>query len=692
MKKNWDLLLNFWQYRKSKFFLRMKISMILLLVGVMHLSANTFSQTKVSLNMKDATVQEVFSNLEKMTNYTFLYKLDLVNKCGKVNVDATDQDFSQLLLELLNPLGLSFTIDDQVVVITASKAKDDVEKELTIKGRVFMKDSTGVPGATVILKGTSTGVITNMAGEFTITIPYTESPVLIFSFLGMKTREVRYVGQKEMMVLMEEDVKAMDEVIVTGYQRIRKSDMVGSTNSVKREDLFFNGTNSIEQMLQGKLPGMVVMNTSGLVGKRQKVRVRGTSTLLGNQEPVWVVDGIIQEDPLPFKTRELDALGNISQDNFDMVKDFVGNAISWLNPNDIEDITVLKDASATVMYGVKAANGVILIKTKQGQAGRMSVNYSGDISITPRLTYEKMNLMNSKERVDVSREIYERGLTSDNRPLESIGYEGALGRYLAKEISYDEFNDEVKKLESTNTDWFKLLFRNSVSMNHSLSISGGTDKISYYGSVNATINRGTSIGNESTSYSAAIGINAKFGEKVNLGLRINGSTSETDGYYQVDPYNYASTTSRVIPCFENGEKFFYKDKSGYLYNILHEISMTGNTNTNRSMGVSASFRWDILTGLQFESTFGLNTSNIVGESYADEQSHYITEIRKYEFGTQRPADNLYQRSPLPHGGELNTTEDRNFNYTWRNTLSYNYVLAEKHPLFIFKDKDITFNE
>ena len=438
MKKNWDLLLNFWQYRKSKFFLRMKISMILLLVGVMHLSANTFSQTKVSLNMKDATVQEVFFNLEKMTNYTFLYKLDLVNKCGKVNVDATDQDFSQLLLELLNPLGLSFTIDDQVVVITASKAKDDVKKELTIKGRVFMKDSTGVPGATVILKGTSTGVITNMAGEFTITIPYTESPVLIFSFLGMKTREVRYVGQKEMMVLMEEDVKAMDEVIVTGYQRIRKSDMVGSTNSVKREDLFFNGTNSIEQMLQGKLPGMVVMNTSGLVGKRQKVRVRGTSTLLGNQEPVWVVDGIIQEDPLPFKTRELDALGNISQDNFDMVKDFVGNAISWLNPNDIEDITVLKDASATVMYGVKAANGVILIKTKQGQAGRMSVNYSGDISITPRLTYEKMNLMNSKERVDVSREIYERGLTSDNRPLESIGYEGALGRYLAKEISYQQ--------------------------------------------------------------------------------------------------------------------------------------------------------------------------------------------------------------------------------------------------------------
>ena len=134
-----------------------------------------------------------------------------------------------------------------------------------------------------------------------------------------------------------------------------------------------------------------------------------------------------------------------------MVKDFIGNAIAWLNPNDIADITVLKDASATVMYGVKAANGVIIITTKRGEAGRMAVNYSGGVSVTPRFNYKKMNLMNSKERVDVSREIYQRGLTSNNRPLETIGYEGALQRYLDKKISYDEFDREVKQLEENNT-------------------------------------------------------------------------------------------------------------------------------------------------------------------------------------------------------------------------------------------------
>ena len=685
MKKKCDFLPPRGQRWKFNFSLRMRLLVTLLLVGALHVSANSVAQTKVSLTMKNAAVEEVFQRLESMTGYTFLYNLDLLKGCGRVDVDARDEDFSQLLAGVLKPFGLSFKLDDRVVVIMRDDEKKE-PKELVIKGRVIMKDSTTVPGATVVVKGTSAGVITNMDGTFTIAVPkQDENPVLVFSFVGLKKKEVKYEG-KDMVVVMEEETQEVDEVVVTGYQRIRKSDMVGSTNTVKREDLFYNGTNSIEQMLQGKLPGVLVMNTSGLVGVRQKVRVRGTSTLLGNQEPVWVVDGIIQEDPLPFKAQELDNYGVI-EDNFDMVRNFVGNAISWLNPNDIESITVLKDASATVMYGVKAANGVILITTKKGEKGRMAVNYSGNFSLTPKLTYKKMNLMNSKERIDVSREIYQRGLTG-TRALESVGYEGVLARYLAKEISYDEFDAEVKRLEAMNTDWFDILFRNSFSMNHSVGISGGTDKITYYGSVNATSNKGNSPGNETEQYSASIRLSASF-NKVDLNLSINGSTSETKGYYQVDPYGYATSTSRAIPCFtETGDRFFYKKDNGYLYNILHEIDMTGNKNTNRSMSVSASLRWDVVKGLQFESTFGFNTSNVFGESWADEQSAYITAIREYEFGTQRPADELYQESQLPHGGELNTTEDRNFSYTWRNQLSYNYILKEKHRFSLMVGQEL----
>jgi len=699
MKKKWNLLPSIWQYagqyRKTGFCLRMKLSLILLLAVSLHVAASNISQqTKISLTMSDASMTDVFQALEKMTRYTFLYKNDLLGKCGKVNLQVSDETLETVLGKILPPCGLSWQIDDNVVIIKRQEVQSGQQEEIHISGKISDKNGKPLPGVTILLKNIFMGVTSDADGKYEIVIPAVKEPVLVYTFLGMKPVEVKYTGKNVIDVIMYEEIKEMDEVVVTGYQQIKKSDMVGSANTIKREEMVFDGTNTIEQMLQGKLPGTLVMNTSGLVGVRQKVRVRGTSTLLGNQEPVWVVDGIIQEDPLPFKTRELDALGNISQDNFDMVKDFIGNAISWLNPNDIEDITVLKDASATVLYGVKAANGVIVITTKKGQSGRVSVSYSGSVAVTPKLNYRKMNLMNSKERVDVSREIYRRGLVSGNRPLETVGYEGVLKRYLNKEISYDQFDQEVKQLESMNTDWFDILFRNPVSTNHSLSISGGTETINYYGSINAVINNGTARGNDSRTYSGSLRINARLNKKVTVGLGLNASLSETNGFYTVDPYSYATSTSRAIPCFdEQGNYSFYnKTTNGYKFNILNEIDQTGNTNTSKTFGVNTNVRWNIVEGLRFETLFGLNASSTFGESYAGEESYYITQMRGYEFGSYRPTDLLYQMSQLPHGGEYNSTENRNLNYTWRNSISYDQIFGDRHRISLVLGQEARSNK
>lgn len=686
MKKKWDLLLNFWQHWKSKFFLRMKISMVLLLVGVMHLSASTFSQTKVSLNMKDATVQEVFLNLEKLTNYTFLYKLDLVDKCGKVNVNVTNKDFNLLLEDLLRPLGLSFKIDDNVVVIML-REDDDKKEIVTIKGVVKDKDNQPLPGVTIVLKGTSVGVASGMDGQFTLSVPKQENLNLLFSFVGMETKEVTWKGEEMLNVVLEENSKQMEEVVVTGYQNIRKTDMVGSAQRINRDELFFDGTNSLEQMLQGKLAGTVVNNTSGLVGSRQKVRVRGTSTLLGNQEPVWVVDGIIQEDPLPFKTQEFSSTGAISSDNFDMVRDFVGNAISWLNPNDIENITVLKDASATVLYGVKAANGVIVITTRKGTQGRMSVNYSGNFSISSRLTYDKMHLMNSKERIDASREIYNKRLIYNGRTLEKVGYEGVLERYLNKQITYDEFDSEVKYLESVNTDWFDLLYRNPFNHSHNLSVSGGTDTIDYYWSLGITDNKGAAKGNDLRSYNSLVKMTFRLNDKIVVNMRLNGDYTKTNGFYQVDPYQYARTTSRAIPCFNaDGTYFSYliETNAGTMsYNVLNELDNTGNKNHKVSLGTTVNLRYMILDGLYFETLLGLAYSGTKGEAYASERSFYIATKRGYDYGLFGSETTEYKASRLPHGGELNTTNDQNLTLTWRNTIAYDHVFGENHRLGVF---------
>ena len=470
MKKNWDLLLNFWQYRKSKFFLRMKISMILLLVGVMHLSANTFSQTKVSLNMKDATVQEVFSNLEKMTNYTFLYKLDLVNKCGKVDIDATDKDFNQLLDDLLRPLGLFFKIDDRVVVITV-REEDEKKDMVIIKGIVKDEKGQSLPGVTIVLKGTSVGVASDMEGKFTLSAPKQENLKLLFSFVGMKTKEIVWKGEKMLNVVLEEDSKQMEEVVVTGYQTVNRRDMVGSYTTVRADDILMPAYTSIDKMLQGQVAGMVVMNTSSRVGTSPKIKIRGTTTILGNQAPIWVVDGIIQEDPI-----ELDATTYKTQD----LETIIGSQVSWLNPMDIETITVLKDASATAIYGSKASNGVIVITTKKGKTDRLTINYSGNVSINSKPNYGQFNYMNSQERIVFSQEAFNAGAFYQQVPLmQPYTYEGAMQMYLQGELSHDEFNQRKAYLETINTDWFDLLTQSAVSQNHNVSVSGGSEKVTY---------------------------------------------------------------------------------------------------------------------------------------------------------------------------------------------------------------------
>ena len=191
-----------------------------------------------------------------------------------------------------------------------------------------------------------------------------------------------------MNIVLLESEEELGEVVVTGYQTMRKSDVVGSVTTIKASDVMMPAYTSIDQMLQGRVAGMMVMNTSSRVGTNPKIRVRGTSTILGNQDPLWVVDGIIQPDPIP-----------IDQSNLmvDDLKNILGNQISWLNPADIETITVLKDASATAIYGSKAANGVIVITTKRGKGGVMTVNYSGTFSFRSRPHYGLFNLMNSAD-------------------------------------------------------------------------------------------------------------------------------------------------------------------------------------------------------------------------------------------------------------------------------------------------------
>ena len=650
--------------------LKMKVTVLLLLVCGLQSMAGVYSQTaKYDISLTGGKLENVFKLIEQKGEYTFLYSVEDVDRISSININVKQADLKEVLDICLANTNLIYELNGRLVIIRMKDEKPE-DKMVMIKGVVKDKKGEPLPGVTIVEKGTTVGVATGIDGKFTFNTTKHDNIVLVFSFVGMKTKEVKWDGQKELTVMLEEDSQEMEEVVVTGYQTVKKSNMAGSISTVKAEDLVLTGTQSLEQALQGKLAGVTIQNQDGLVGTRQKVRVRGTSTLLGSQEPVWVVDGIIQEDPLPFKATDLSTY-NTGPDNIDMIRNFVGSAISWLNASDIKDVTVLKDASATAIYGVKAANGVIVITTKRGEKGRMSISYSGNFSIGSKVTYDKLDLMNSKERVDVSREVYEMGLVS-SRSLSKVGYEGLLQQYLQEKISYDEFNAGVKKLEVVNTDWFDILFENPFSYSNNISISGGSDKTTYYASFGITNNNGTAKGNDSKSYQGSVNVNTVFWDKLQFSAKIAGSVSKTSGFHNsVAPYSYASTTSRVLPAFEdNGELAYYQTREGYKFNVLNELAESGNENTSNSLNVNVSLNWEILKGLKYEMSLGYGYSSTHGESWATEMTNYIAKIRGYEFGMYGPSDTQYQVSSLPHGGELNTSDTRSENYTWRNQLSY----------------------
>jgi len=656
----------------------MSLTLILTLSSLSGYGAKAVRDT-ISLNLQEVKLERFVEVMKQKTGLNFLYNSLLFKDAKLISVTANGENWESVLRKVLEKEGFTYDVKDEIVVIKR-KVENDHDKLVIVKGQVVDSKKEPLPGVTVLLKGMTIGTVTDSKGNFSIRVPQGVDS-LIVSFIGMQTEYLKLEKDKlEYTVVMKEDVTQLGEVVVTGYQEFDKTRMAGSVSSIKAEDLHFSGTNTLEQALQGRLPGVVITNTSGLVGVRQKTRVRGTSTLLGSQEPIWVVDGIIQEDPLPFDAQTFNSVGEINSDNFDYIRNFVGSSISWLNPSDIESITVLKDASSTAIYGVRAANGVIVIKTKRGKTGAASISYSASLNVAEQVTYDKLELMNSKERVAVSREIFQRGLTA-SWTNNNIGYAGVLKQYLDKEISGDEFERRVAKLETTNTDWFDILFRNPFSHNHSISVSGGSEDIRYYTSLSYNSTKGTAVGNDSESYGANVGLDMTVTNKFRASFSLSGSHGTTKGFTIVNPYEYATKTNRAIAAYEdNGDLSYYQKESGYLFNIINERDESGTSNKTFSLNSNLNLNYDFTESLKFQMLGSVNVASVIGEAWATERTEYIAKIRWYDYGVYKAVDAEYKNSQLPVGGEYSQDENKSVSWNWRNSLSYDKVFNGKHAL------------
>lgn len=612
-------------------------------------------QQVVDLDLKNASLIEVLLEIERNTSYSFVFKTEDLEHIKGLRVQMKNLTVKEILDYSLLNTGLSYEIENDLIIIR--KCQDE-QKPVRVKGKVVSRKGDPLPGVTVVVQGHAWGTATDAEGNFQLSFIDGRPIVLEFSFIGMKTKRMNYTGQNFMTVVLEEDNVHMDEVVVTGYQVIDKKKLTSAVTSVRAEDIMIPGVNSIDQMLQGRVPDMMLMTNSGEVGVVPRIRIRGTSTLIGNREPLWVVDGIIVNDPVPIPAEELNDPDYINR---------IGNAISGLNPQDIDRIDILKDASATALYGSRAANGVIVITTKKGQVGELQVRYNvtGTFKMRPRYTDRKINVMNSKERIGFSKELAESHHVFPTG-MPELGYEGMLARLYRGEITRGEFESGLRELETMNTDWFDLLTKDVFSHQHTLSISGGSRQMRYYASIGYNKENDVIRGADNERYTANLNLDAYFSERFTASLSLLGNVSKR--HYQqssIAPVDYAYTSSRAIPAYEKEGYFYYrKDNDSFNYNILNELENSGMQQEGSGISLNANLNYKVADWLNVRAVLSYQTSSTELEDYWGDRTNYIAELRRSDYGVEAPKG-PNTSSACPFGGELNKSYTRNNSYTGR---------------------------
>ena len=385
-------------------------------------------EKRVTMKCVNEKLTDALKKIEKQSSYKIVFSY---NELHAIRVNATIEGLTapEAVKKLIAGQPINSSVDGRYIHVFLKK---DYSQKGFLNGQVVDENDEPLPGVSVRVKnGRSTGTLTDLNGCFSIPVKEGQSAMLTFSFIGKKTVEKMVNDGWGVQVKLEELVNAVDEVVVTGYQVMDKRLMASSTSMVKMDDIKIPTLNTVDKMLQGTVPGLMVQNSSGSPNATPRIRMRGSSTIYGNASPLWVVDGIVYEDPVDLSNDELNNVlqgtgaDMLEQVNLNATRSLLGNAIAGVNPNDIESITFLKDASATAIYGTRAANGVIVLTTKKGKIGKPSINFSASLGFTGRPRYSQYNLMNSKERVGISKEVAEKGYLYDYIPY-ATGFEGAL--------------------------------------------------------------------------------------------------------------------------------------------------------------------------------------------------------------------------------------------------------------------------
>ena len=529
----------------------MKLAITLLLFAILTATAgSTYSQsTRINLKMKDASLVDVFREIERTSEFGFFFKSEELDLNKHVSIDLKNATIDEVLGKILID-NYSYRILDKNIIITRSSINTNTneQQQKSVSGKVTDSSGGSLPGVSVVVKGTTTGVITDIDGKYTLS-KVLENAVLQFSFVGMKTQEIAVEGKPTINVTLAEDAIDIEEVVAVGYGSQKKADITGSITHVTEKDFNPTASSSALELIQGKVAGLSISTSSSDVTSEPKVSMRGISSLSGAVSPFYVIDGV------------------------------PGMDINSVSPQDIEAVNVLKDASASAIYGSRAASGVILISTKKGKSGQFQVEYSGKTMA---------------------------GFAADRPPLLSA----SEYREYAKKVNIDISASD----KGANTNWFEEATTEvAISQEHYISASGGAEKSNYHVSFNYLDNEGIVKNNYMKRYNALASFNQRgLNDKLDIYFTVGATKSNNNG---ISNYNSIYTLLPIWPTKNpDGSWFETYDYSGG--NPVHSLNDNRSENKDYLIYGNIKANLELLKGLNAGvNLFTQRSGGISGSSY-----------------------------------------------------------------------------
>lgn len=610
MKKNTSLL---WLWRVSPFFkalIMFKCILLLIFISTLQTFSRGYGQTKISINLHQVSFKKALKELEQKTDYRFLYNDDIIPKNkNTVTLQAVDASLEEVMAALLSGMNLTYKLSGNNLLIIVSKTADLVE--YPVSGKVTDEKGEPLIGVSVGEKGTNNGASTDAEGNYRLNVTDANA-VLVFKYIGFTTKEVNVNNQGIINVVLSQDVRSLDEVVVIGYGTVKKKDLTGSVSSITAERLLDKPAFNVGQALQGKIAGVQVIQAGGGVpGGRPQIRIRGSNSINTSNDPLFVVDGIVG----------------------------VEDALNTLNPQDISAIDVLKDASATAIYGARGANGVIIITTKRGISGKTQVNYSGYVTRgTPNRHVYTVNadqMMYVYEQAMANADKFSTGKgfnrAKDFRGGKGTGLSYSEMPWLFKQVDPGSYvlsligNNGKSYAPIYNTDWEDLAFNPSLSNNHRIDFRGGNENLKFSLSLGYSNENGLMQESYQQRYSSRFTGDLKVFKWLDLNSQLSytkskqsgdgGITRSTAEVWPIVPVKYPDDPALAVYANRWGTNSDFNVGEQW-YNIIFRRAYIGSiNNTNQTTG-SIGLTAHITKDLSLKSTFSSDLRAIKNNNWS----------------------------------------------------------------------------